>query len=98
MDPQHKLNELIVTIKLSYAELNTTAQSLRFTRDMKEKVEDINDLSGLRALLKDFDKILEGARDHHRNSILDPEQPKTKEENIDEQITEQDPRYCGTCD
>ena len=39
MDPQHKLNELTVTVKLSYAELNTTAQSLRFTRDMKEKVD-----------------------------------------------------------
>ena len=98
MDQQHKLNALTVTVKLSYAELNTTAQSLKFTRDMKEKGGDINELSGLRAVLKDFDKILEGARDYHHNSIVDPEQPEIEKENIDEQITEQDPRYCATCD
>ena len=98
MDLQHKLNELTVTVKLSYAELNTTAQSLKFTRDMKEKGGDINELSGLGALLKDFNKILEGARDYHHNSIVDPEQPEIEKENIDEQIAEENPTYCATCD
>jgi len=98
MDPQHKLNELTVTVKLSYAELNTTAQALKLTREMKDKVGDLSDLGGLGALLKDFNKILEGAREYHRNSVVDPEQPEIEKENIDEQIAEENPLYCPTCD
>ena len=46
----NSLNECIITIKLSYAELNKTLASLKITKDDKS-----NDLTDLDILIKDFE-------------------------------------------
>lgn len=93
METGHKLNDLLVTVKMSYAELNKAVQSLKFTRDMRKTTDDINELRGLKTLIKDLDTTLEGARDYFSDN-----RNNTSQEEIDDKITEQDPNYCPTCE
>ena len=79
----NNLNECIITIKLSYAELNKTLASLKITKDDKN-----NELTDLDILIKDFEKILEGARDYQINKNLDKQQPNLPQVKIENELQE----------
>tara|TARA_R110000824_G_scaffold107621_7_gene254033 strand:- start:19182 stop:19463 length:282 start_codon:yes stop_codon:yes gene_type:complete len=74
MSTPHKLNDILCSFKLSYAELNKIVQAVKFTREMRKTTDDISGLSGLKILIKDLDVMLEEARDFFSNN-RNTEQP-----------------------
>ena len=88
----NSLNECIITIKLSYAELNKTLASLKITKDDKS-----NDLTDLDILIKDFEKILEGARDYQINKNLDKKRPNLPQLKIENELQERE-MVCEKCE
>ena len=88
----NSLNECIITIKLSYAELNKTLASLKITKDDKS-----NDLTDLDILIKDFEKILEGARDYQINKNLDKKRPNLPQLKIENELQERE-MFCEKCE
>ena len=88
----NNLNECIITIKLSYAELNKTLASLKITKDDKS-----NDLTDLDILIKDFERILEGARDYQINKNLDKQQPNLPQVKIENELQERE-MFCEKCE
>ena len=88
----NNLNECIITIKLSYAELNKTLASLKITKDDKN-----NELADLDILIKDFERILEGARDYQINKNLDKQQPNLPQVNIENELQERE-MFCEKCE
>ncbi len=88
----NSLNECIITIKLSYAELNKTLASLKITKDDKS-----NDLTDLDILIKDFEKILEGARDYQINKNLDKTRPNLPQPKIENELQERE-MFCEKCE
>lgn len=93
MSTPHKLNDILCSIKLSYAELNKIVQAVKFTREMRKTTDDINELSGLKALIKDLDVMLEEARDFfsdNRNADLDLSANGVK--------SDSNPQVCDSCE
>jgi len=86
------LNECIITIKSSYAEANKILACLKITRDDKN-----NELTDLDILIKDYDRILEGARDYHINKNLDKIHPNLEQPKINTVIKERE-IVCEKCE
>lgn len=86
------LNECIITIKLSYAELNKTLASLKITKHDKN-----NELTDLDILIKDFERILEGARDYQINKNLDKVMPRIEQNKIHTELNERE-MVCEKCE
>tara|TARA_R100000234_G_scaffold93747_1_gene61945 strand:+ start:197 stop:469 length:273 start_codon:yes stop_codon:yes gene_type:complete len=86
------LNECIITIKLSYAELNKALASLKITKHDKN-----NELTDLDVLIKDFEQILEGARDYQINKNLDKIMPRIQQNKINAELKERE-MVCEKCE
>ena len=86
------INECIITIKLSYAELNKTLASLKITKHDKN-----NELTDLDVLIKDFEQILEGARDYQINKNLDKTRPNLPQVKIENPLQERE-MVCEKCE
>ena len=88
----NNLNECIITIKLSYAELNKALASLKITNNDKN-----NELTDLDVLIKDFEQILEGARDYQINKNLDKTRPNLPQLKIENELQERE-MVCEKCE
>jgi hypothetical protein len=86
------LNECIITTKSSYAEGNKILACLKFARDDKN-----NELNNLDILIKDYDRILEGARDWFINENLDKKRPNFSQPKIEEELNERE-FVCEKCE
>tara|TARA_Y100001973_G_C5207386_1_gene342564 strand:- start:6153 stop:6425 length:273 start_codon:yes stop_codon:yes gene_type:complete len=86
------LNELIITAKLSYGEGNKILACLKFSRDNKN-----NELNNLDILIKDFEEMLEGARDYQINKNLDKTRPNLRQEKIENPLQERE-MVCEKCE
>mgnify|MGYP003638258285 CR=1 FL=1 len=85
------LNECIITLKLSYGEANKICSSLKITKDDKNNELDTD------VLIKDFDRILEDARDWFINENLDKKRPNLPQPKIEEELNERE-MVCEKCE